>query len=419
MTRRTHTPSSSKIPVNGKTATLASVTLVSGNAATGSIDLGAPDESVKYLKIEAATAGVNTDSLAHGVERPPAALPARRTAADGLMRGTHFLRQKRRDSPSRAAFRQEILKKRLHWRKSGVLYGDFTAINFEDRAAMLTVLMYHRILPEEHPDAISAAVFDRQLDYLTRRYRMLTPDEVFLYVRGELHEKRPCAALSFDDGWLDNLLFATPVLQKYGLCAMLAVSAGYLHDGAARDRENDEILYLRNREAQQRAASGDLRSYLNRAELRIMHDSGVWSLEAHGSRHVKGVGGASVLALPQPGESREDFRQRLRRDILNSCDAVTAVAGRRPRMFFWPWGHYTAMAAETVRDSGLIQFTVAKGSIRPNDGRTVLPRVGASPRRIKFRKNCMVFRSPLLTGIHDLFHKEKVCFDDFPVKENQ
>ena len=282
---------------------------------------------------------------------------------------------------------------------------------------MLTVLMYHRILPEEHPDAVSVPMFERQLEYLERRYRMLAPDEVLLYCRGELREKRPCAALSFDDGWLDNLLFATPVLQKHGLRAMLAVSAGYLHDGPVRDREDDGTLRLRNRDAQRRAAEGDFRSYLNRAELKLMHDSGVWSLEAHGTRHVKGAGGASVLALPQSGESVATFQARLRQDVLNSCDAIAALSGRRPRMFFWPWGHYTAPALETVRELGLVQFTVAKGSVRPGDDRLVLPRVGVSERWNKFRKNSLVFRSLLLTGFHDLFHKEKVCFDDLLDRE--
>lgn len=282
---------------------------------------------------------------------------------------------------------------------------------------MLTILMYHRILPEAHPDAVSVAMFERQIEYLKRRYRILAPDEVLLYLRGSLREKRPCAALSFDDGWLDNLLFATKVLQKHGLRAMLAVSAGYLRDGSVRDRESDEILYLRNREAQRRAADGDCRCYLNRAELEFMHDSGVWSLEAHGTRHSKGDGGASILAMPQTGETRRDFQARLRQDVLASCDAVAAITGSRPGMFFWPWGHYTALAAETVRDLGLIQFTVAKGSVRPGDARLVLPRVGVSERWKKFRKNCLVFRSPLLTGIHDLFHKEKVCFDDLPDRE--
>ena len=36
---------------------------------------------------------------------------------------------------------------------------------------MLTMLMYHRILPQEHPEAVSVPMFRRQLDYLQRHYQ--------------------------------------------------------------------------------------------------------------------------------------------------------------------------------------------------------------------------------------------------------
>ena len=32
-------------------------------------------------------------------------------------------------------------------------------------------------------------------------------------------------------------------------------------------------------------------------------------------------------------------------------------------MFFWPWGHYSTAGLETVKEMGLLQFTVSKGVI--------------------------------------------------------
>lgn len=121
---------------------------------------------------------------------------------------------------------------------------------------MLTMLMYHRILPQEHPEAVSVPMFRRQLDYLQRHYQILAPEEVLDYVHGRLRDApRPYAALSFDDGWLDNWLFATEILKARGLRATLAMSAGYLYEGAVRKTESDEILNLRMGEAQKRAAA--------------------------------------------------------------------------------------------------------------------------------------------------------------------
>ena len=80
----------------------------------------------------------------------------------------------------------------------------------------LLVFMYHRILPEPHPEAVDLPLFRKQLDYLQENFNVLTPEETYQYLREGKKPagKRCCAALSFDDGWMDNLLFATEELKK-------------------------------------------------------------------------------------------------------------------------------------------------------------------------------------------------------------
>ena len=277
----------------------------------------------------------------------------------------------------------------------------------------LTVFMYHRILPEERPEALSVAVFDRQLEYLGRHYRVLQAAEVEKYVTGELKIPGACAALSFDDGWADNLFYADPVLEKHGFSALMAVSAGYLHDGPVRDGESGAVLLRRMDEAQAAARNGDRSSYLSVAELEKLQNSGRWRLEVHGTRHELGDGGASVLSYPQNGLSAEAFRKFLSSDLENARDRLARITGRSHRMMFWPWGHYSTVAVETAAALGLdIQFTVAQGSIRNGDKRRILPRIGASPRWKKFTRNAFVFRHRTLEFLHGFSHSLKVDFDD-------
>ena len=277
----------------------------------------------------------------------------------------------------------------------------------------LTVFMYHRILPVDRPEALSVATFDRQLDYLDRHYRVLRAAEVEKYVTGELKIPGDCAALSFDDGWADNLFYADQVLEKHGFSALMAVSAGCLYDGPVRASEADAVLYRRMDEAQAAARNGDKSSYLNVAELEKMQSSGRWRLEVHGTRHELGDGGASVLSYPQNGLSAREFREFLAADLGNAKDALARLTGRTHRMMFWPWGHYSTLAVETAASLGLdIQFTVAKGAIRGGDKRRVLPRIGASPRWKKFTRNAFVFRHRALEFLHGFSHSLKVDFDD-------
>ena len=255
----------------------------------------------------------------------------------------------------------------------------------------LTIFMYHRVLPRKFPGALTIAEFERSLDYLERHYRMLPAAEVGDFITGARRYRGDYAALTFDDGWVDNLLFASPVLQRRGLSALLAISAGTLRDGAVRDSESDAVLYRDADAARAAWRAGDCSSYLNRAELRQMQDSGVWQLELHGTCHELGTAGVSVLSWPQNGMDEAAFCRFLSEDLENSHRELAAITGRSHRMFFWPWGHYSRVAVAVARNCGLdIQFTVEKGSIRNGDARTVLPRIGVAPRYRKFVRNCFV-----------------------------
>ena len=276
----------------------------------------------------------------------------------------------------------------------------------------LVCFMYHRVL-DDHPEGIAPDLFRRQLDYMQSHYRMLGVAEAGDFLAGKTAYRGPCAALSFDDGWCDNLFFAHDILKERGLSAFLAVSAGFLWDGEIRTGESPDILGRTSRIAQRAAREGDKRAFLNRSELRAMENSGVWRLEVHGTRHELGDGNASILAYPQNGMDAEKFRDFLAADLQNARREISLLTNREHRIFFWPWGHYSKIAVETAERCGFdIQFTVSKGAISAGGQRGVLPRIGVSPRWRKFRRNGFVFRHPLLTFLHGFSHREKVCFDD-------
>ena len=279
----------------------------------------------------------------------------------------------------------------------------------------LLVFMYHRVLPQQHPEAVSVTDFNYQLDYLQEKFHILTPAECLDYIKGiplPLKNNKHFAALTFDDGWADNLFFATDILKERNLQAMMAVSAGFAHKGDIRTSLDDETLFRPIEESAVAARAGNKDSYLNESELRYLQNSGVWSLEAHGTQHMLGNRKKSVLAAPQ-GESIEEFERNLRKDILNSRNYLDNLTGKVGKVFFWPYGHYSNQAAQIVKECGYdIQFSVFKGSCKFRDKRLVLPRIGVS-RTPKLRKNSIVFSNIVLEKLHGLFHTEKVCFDDF------
>lgn len=91
------------------------------------------------------------------------------------------------------------------------------------------ILMYHRVMPRgqartervEPGMFVDPATFARHLEWLAADFNVLALSEIVdRFESGEALPKGACA-ITFDDGWRDNLLHALPELEKQRLPATL------------------------------------------------------------------------------------------------------------------------------------------------------------------------------------------------------
>lgn len=101
------------------------------------------------------------------------------------------------------------------------------------RQQRLTILIYHRVLPQPdpmRPDEPTVEVFDWQMRVLRHAFNPLSLMEaVEALAAGTLPERAVC--VTFDDGYADNETCALPILQKYQIPASVFVSTGFLNGG--------------------------------------------------------------------------------------------------------------------------------------------------------------------------------------------
>ena len=78
------------------------------------------------------------------------------------------------------------------------------------------VLMYHHINPHKGDMVtITPEAFEGQMEYLYRAgYRTLKIAELIAYINGGLTLTQKAAVITFDDGWLDNYMYAFPILKN-------------------------------------------------------------------------------------------------------------------------------------------------------------------------------------------------------------
>src|SRR5918993_3497714 len=101
---------------------------------------------------------------------------------------------------------------------------------------MDSVLVYHSISSPPEPMLgdidISPARFAQQLEWLARTRRVVRLDETLN------HAPSRAIAITFDDGYRDNLTVALPLLEKFNLPMTLFVVAGFVDsDGYLSEEE--------------------------------------------------------------------------------------------------------------------------------------------------------------------------------------
>jgi peptidoglycan/xylan/chitin deacetylase (PgdA/CDA1 family) len=90
------------------------------------------------------------------------------------------------------------------------------------------VLLYHRVddQPDVHDLAIPAALLEQQLEWLATQCRVLPLEQLLTDAQDGLPD---CAvAITFDDGYLDTLEVAAPLIERLGLSATVFATSRWL-----------------------------------------------------------------------------------------------------------------------------------------------------------------------------------------------
>ena len=101
------------------------------------------------------------------------------------------------------------------------------------------IVCYHRVVDNFERSAaetipamlISTRMLERQLDWLAKRFALLSLDELGDHLESGRSFKRPVAAITFDDGYSDDYQHAYPLLKRKGIPGAFFVVTGLVNSG--------------------------------------------------------------------------------------------------------------------------------------------------------------------------------------------
>lgn len=152
----------------------------------------------------------------------------------------------------------------------------------------MLIWYYHRILPQKGRAAVSIATFEKQIALLKMTgHNFIDCAQLasFLFEGKPLPPKT--TMITFDDGWADNLFFATPILAKFAVRAVLALNTGLANLDSCEIRSQKDYTIKDSKLALADAAiRNDKSSFLTAAEIKAMFESGCWDIQSHGNSHL-------------------------------------------------------------------------------------------------------------------------------------
>jgi len=93
------------------------------------------------------------------------------------------------------------------------------------RTQKVCILLYHSIGFNKRYSTVKPSEFYRQMDYLRKNYEIVSLDKIIKFINGKIDLDK-AVAITFDDGYYDNYVYAFPYFKKYRLPATIFITTG-------------------------------------------------------------------------------------------------------------------------------------------------------------------------------------------------
>jgi peptidoglycan/xylan/chitin deacetylase (PgdA/CDA1 family) len=171
------------------------------------------------------------------------------------------------------------------------------------RTPRIPVVMLHSVVghradrPPTFPIWCPPEMFEGYLRFLSRRgYHGIDLHQWHAHMKSGAPLPDKPIALTFDDGYLDNWVYAVPLLRKYGFRATVFVATDFIQPGDSC-RPTLEDVWRGHTDEGALEAFG----YMNRAELRAAAREGVLDVQSHGRTHTWWPVSERIVDFHRPG----------------------------------------------------------------------------------------------------------------------
>ncbi len=196
------------------------------------------------------------------------------------------------------------------------------------------ILAYHRINDWSSDTlVIPPERFRRQINFLKRRYQIVSLKDIIAAQKAGLAQKERLAAITFDDGYFDNYRYAYPILEESGCTATFFLTVSYI----GTENLPQPLFSKEGSPPLKKGEEGGFKDrLLNWSEVAEMAKDG-FTFGSHSLTHI------NLTAVP-PSVAREE--------ITKSRQILEEKTGRGVGFFCYPFGRHSPEIRQMVAEAG-------------------------------------------------------------------
>ncbi len=214
-----------------------------------------------------------------------------------------------------------------------------------EKKICIPVLLYHHInYLHKIGSGVMPGDFDWQMKYLKESgFETIFLDDLTAYKkRDKIPKKDKIVAVTFDDGYLDNWLYAFPVLVKYNIKATIFVITNKILECP---KESSLGTYCFNSDEGEKRGTED---FLSWADIKQMYSSGLIDIQSHTHTHIY----CDTASIDSIKDELSFSKNIIEKKLRKSCNFIC-----------WPWGRYNKLAISLAERCGYIGAVTSERGI--------------------------------------------------------
>jgi len=250
------------------------------------------------------------------------------------------------------------------------------------------VLMYHHVNPHKGDMVtVTPEVFEGQMEYLYKAgYRTLKTAELISYINGSLVLSQKAVVVTFDDGWLDNYIYALPAIKKYKINATIFLITNRVENASGNNAAIPSSIPT-HEESKSLIEKGESHKVvLNWNLIKEMSDTGLIEFYSHTKSHAK----CNSLSEKELAEELKESREIIEKRLGIPCP-----------YFCWPYGKYNGLAVTSAKEAGYKAiFTTNHGVVQRGSDPSAINRIITKDNIAWFKRRMVIYTNIILSKLY-------------------